>query len=297
METQLWIVFALVSALCAAGVPLLQERAGANPYALVIWNKVFCALWALPFILVFGLPSAPMFYATMAAGSLLWCVSDILYFRALPQIGAGVMTRLLPGATLLTFLLWFIIDPALLDAYLANPLKTGVILGILCLAALSAAFLKRCTITRAAVRQVWFVILAAAIGPILAKLSLSYTDLGGNRWHAAFAFLFVNSVMMLMLWAPYYLIRRPVDMATLVARPAWATGLKISLCVAGMVVLNSMAYMGVDNPAFVAVLLMTDAVWVLVAYRFLKRQEEGNIIAGLGIVLSAMALILTKSLL
>ncbi len=292
-----WILFALASALCAACVPLLQERGQANPYALVIWNKAFCALWALPFILVFGLPTAPAFYIAVAAGAVLWCISDILYFRALPHIGAGVMTRLLPGATLLTFLLWFVVDPSLLQTYLANPTKTAAIAGILCLAVLSAAFLKRCALTRAAVRQIWFVLLAAAIGPILAKIALSYTDLGGNRWHTAFAFLFVNAVMMLTLYTPYYLIRRPITWAILTARPAWALGLKISLCIAGMTVLNSMAYMAVDNPAFVAVLAMTDAVWVLVAYRILKKREEANIIAGLGIVISAMALILAKTLL
>ncbi len=297
MDSYAWIIPSLLAALCAAGVPLVQERVKANPYALVIWIKVFCVGWAAPFVMAFGLPHAPFFYLYTLAGAALWCISDIIYFRALPHIGAGVMTRLLPGAIILTFLLWFIVDPDLLTTYLAAPFKTSVILGILCLSALSAAFLKRCPFTRQAFALVWFVILAAAIGPILAKVGFSYTDLGGNRWHAAFAYLFINSALMLLLWLPYYLIKRPITWAELTHATAWQTGLKISLCVAGMVILQSLAYMDVENPAFVAVLLMTDAIWVLVIYRLMGKKEDANIFAGLGIVATAIALILAKALL
>ncbi|MES2728828.1 MAG: hypothetical protein V4621_01860 [Pseudomonadota bacterium] len=292
-----WILFALLAAICAAGVPLTQERNNANPYALVIWVKLFCVAFATPFVLTFGLPDAPMFYVYTAAGAGLWCVSDILYFRALPHIGAGVMTRLLPGATLLTFLLWFVIDPALLQTYLNTPIKLAAICVVLCFAAACAALLHRCQVSRAAFSQVWFVILAAAVGPVLAKAGFAYTDLGGNRWHAAFAYLFVNAALMLVIWAPYYAIKKPVPVRVFLDRTQWDTALKISLCVAGMTVFQSLAYMAVDHPAFVAVVLMTDAVWVLVIYRLMQRQETANIAAGLGIVAAAVTLVLVKNFL
>jgi hypothetical protein len=51
-----------------------------------------------------------------------------------------------------------------------------------------------------------------------------------------------------------------------------------------------------ENPAYLTVMLFTDALWVLLIYKIIGRKEESDILSGIGIVFCAMGLILIKSL-
>lgn len=287
----LWVVCGALAALFIAFMPVYSERAKADPYALAFWNKVFCAIWATPFALMVGLPSDPAFYAIITAMAALWCVSDIFYFRAVPHIGAGVMTRLLPGTVIVTFVLWFFFDPALLDKYLSQPLLFSGICAMIALAAISAAFLKRCRVSMAAVRRIWFVLFAACIGPIGTKLALAHVD----PKQGALAVLSIQSAIMVVMWLVWAAIAKPVPRSVMLNNNALTGGLIVSFFCGIFILLKTYALQFADNPAYVSVLLFTDAFWVLLIYKLIGRKETANVVAGLGIVASALGLVLIKS--
>lgn len=287
----LWAVLGLAAALLSTAIPLIQERMKAPGFAVAFWVKVAVVIISFPFVLNFGFPADPKFYFVTAATAALWCISDVVYFSAIPKAGAGVVSRLLPSAVLISFLLWFAVDPSLLHKYTAHPAHAVGIGLIMVLATYFATQIRHDPISWQGLRLVWFVIFAACVGPIIDKLSLGYAP--GKQ--APFAFMFIQGSMMLTFWYLYFLIRKQISGSVLFSKHSLLTGASIGVVATGVMYLKTVALMTVDQPAFLSVLLFTDALWILLIYRLTGREDRSNIWAGLGIVGCAIALILVKS--
>jgi hypothetical protein len=287
----LWAILGLSAALLSTAIPLVQERMRADGFAVAVWVKVAAVILSSPFVLYYGLPSDPKFYGTLACTALLWCVSDVIYFRSVPLAGAGVISRVLPSAVIITFVLWFFVDDALIDRYLANPAPSLAIVAIIGLSALFAMMIRKDPVSWRGVRLVWFVIFAACVGPIIEKVSLGYAP--GRA--APFAFMFFQGLFMLGFWWIYFVIRRPISARELLSSRSVRTGASIGAVATAVLYLKTAAMVHVEQPAFLSVLLFTDALWILLIYRLTGRHDPSNIWAGLGIVGCAIALILVKT--
>ena len=111
MTIPLWAILSVIIALLQALRPLLQERYKAQALAVSMGNKMVIAVASLPLVLWQGLPDNPAFYLAISVTSIMWCISDIAYFNTVEKFGAGTVSRILPSAILVSFLLWFVIDP------------------------------------------------------------------------------------------------------------------------------------------------------------------------------------------
>lgn len=287
----LWVVLGLLAAFANTGSPLVQERMKGDPFSVAVWIKIGTVALTFPFVLFFGLPDNPNFYIFAAISGLIWSVSDVIYFRAVSAVGAGVVSRLLPSAVLLSFIGWFAFDPALLDKYLANPVQGGAAFAVICAASFFAMNLKSCPLSANGFRLIWFVILAAAIGPLVEKISMGDTP----KAQTPFAFVFIQAAIMLGFWAIYSLIKRPVTRSVFLLPSSCKTGLIISVFTTTALCLRFAALQYVEHPAFLSVLLFTDALWIILYYRLTGREDRSKVWAGLGIVGCAMLLVLVKS--
>lgn len=290
-DNLIWIALGTLAALVSCGIPLAQEKRKGNPLAVAIWAKLGVAILTLPFVLYFGLPENPRFYIFAAASSLIWSVSDVIYYRSVSHVGAGVVSRVLPSAVILSFLVWFLIDPALLQKYIDNPVQGLLAFAIIAAASFFAMNLKNCPISWQGIRLVWFVILAAAIGPLVEKISLGDTP----KAQTPFAFVFIQALMMLGFWGIFALIKRPISREIFTLDTSWKTGLSISTFMAIALCARFAALQYVEHPAFLSVILFTDSLWILLYYRLTGRKDDSKIWAGLGIVACAAALVLVKS--
>lgn len=291
-DTFLWIILGVLAAFANTGSPLVQEKFKGDALSVAIWIKIGTVCLTLPFVIYYGLPNQLNFYIFAAISGLIWSVSDVIYFRTVSQVGAGVVSRLLPSAILLSFLAWFIFDPSLLTKYLENPLQGLGALGIICAASFFAMNLKSCPITVKGFKLIWFVILAAAIGPLVEKISMGNTP----KAQTPFAFVFIQAMMMLGFWGLFALIKHPIARATFTLKSSWKTGLLISIFTTTALCLRFTALQYVDHPALLSVLLFTDALWILLYYRLTGHKDDSKIWAGLGIVGCAAALVFVKSL-
>lgn len=287
----LWAIFGLGTAALSAGMMLLQERLKVNGYAVAFWNKAACLLIAFPFMITHGLPGEPMFYALLFVTAILYAISDVVFFSSIPKTSAGAVSRLIPSASVLGFLIWFIIDPALFQKYLSEPVIFGLIFFTLILFAYFAFRLKKCTVTMQTLRDIWFVIFAATAGPILTKLVTFHADMEQARY----AYVFFQAAMMMALWLIYLVIRKPVAIETFFARSTWQHGLLIGMFGAGAVLLKFTSYYYVDNPAYIPAIIALDSVIILGVYKLWGKKAEGDIRSGLGIVACAIALIVLKA--
>lgn len=287
----LWVPYGLGAVLVSTAVPLMQEKLNANSFALAFWNKVFTATLMLPFVIIHGLPDKPVYYAALAVSASLWAIADVLYFRALPIVGAGVISRLLPSATIITFLLWFLFDPALFDKYLSDPAKSLMVTAVILGSSYFAFRLKKCEVSMQAVRLVWFVIFAASIGPIVNKILIGAVPTS----QGVFAFVFIQALIMITFWSVFYTIKKPVARNVLISKQSIKTGLVVGVLSGSGVALKTFALLNVEHPAYLSVVLFMDAVLILAYHRFTGRKDKSDIASGLGIVACAVALVILKS--
>jgi hypothetical protein len=291
MVLPLWAVLGLISATLSSGVMLTQERCKLPGFAMAYWSKAACVAFALPFVLYFGAPTSPLFYGILVAQALLWVVSDVIFFNTINKVGAGMVSRILPSSVIITFFLWFLIDPATLQKYLETPyLSLGVV------AALSASVyfamrLKNCPISWAAVKMIWFVIFAAVIGPMAIKLLLGHSSFR----QGPFAYVFFEGLFMLTLWSVYYLWKRPLAAPEMFSRAALKGGVIVGAFSFLMLSTNAAALYLVDNPGLLPAIKFTDSFIILLAYKLMGRKEESDVLAGIGIVACAALIIVLKS--
>lgn len=291
MAVPLWAGLGLASATFSSGVMLTQERFKLPGFAMAFWSKAACILFALPFVLYFGAPANPLFYGILVAQALLWVVSDVIFFSTVSSVGAGVVSRILPSSVIITFFLWFLIDPATLDKYLQTPFLSLGVVAALGASVYFATRLKRCPVSWAAVRMIWFVIFAAVVGPLAIKLLLGQSTFR----QGPFAYVFFEGLFMLTVWGAYYLWRRPVERAVMFSRKTLTGGLIVGGFSFLMLSTNAAALFLVDNPGLLPAIKFTDSFIILLYYKLTRRKEESDVLAGLGIVACAALIIVLKS--
>lgn len=292
MEFPLWAFFALLCAASSALVLIIPERLKCDGFALAYWNKATAFVLMIPFVLYAGLPTQWEFYALVAAQALLWVVSDVIFFRALPVVGAGVISRLLPATVIVTFVAWFAFDPALLADYAATPVRSALICAALGLSVYFAMRLKRDPVTWGAVRMIWFVLFAAIIGPLMYKMVTKHVSIE----QGPFAFVMFEAFIMVTLWSVFYAVKKPIPTAVLFSKESLRGGAIVgaAMCLVSLSKFAAMHY--VDNPGLVPAVKYLDAIIVMAYYRAIGKVEKADVVAGLGIVGCAAAIIVLKSL-
>jgi len=290
MEGYAWAIFGIFSAVMTAAMMLLQERLKVEPFALSIWCKIVCVVVLLPLVFIYGLPQDPMFYAYIAPTAVIFCIGDVIFFRRLPQIGAGVVSRLMPLTVIANFFLWFAVDPSLLQTHIAHPWVSLMIVLAIFAAVFFAMRLRKCTVTMQAVRLLWFMLVSNMVGPLLTKAATGYAP----PLQAGIAYTFVQAAMMIAIWVIYLLVAKPLPLSSLLKKQAWQPSLMIGgvMAVAVTVYVISVDY--VDNPGYVSAVRLINTVLILAAHKMMGKKDDSDVVSGFGIVASAFAVIVLR---
>lgn len=284
----IWPVFAFIATLGAAAMPLLQQHFRPSSVAMLFWMRLFSLAALAPFTLALGMPQDIRFYIGTFLIAAWMSLTDILYFNGVKKHGAGVIARVLPASAIVTFFLWFAFDPALVFKYMDRPVHSMVVIGALFTAAYFASHLKKCDVSIAAMRDIWFVMLGAAIGPIAAKITLSYAapDV------APLAFGMMQGVLLGGGYLAYQLIWRPETNTVFFGRYSVLVGALIAIASMVSIVGKAYAYQYVDNPAYVSMVLFTAPFMISLYERAMGHKDESNKWAGFGLVIAAAILVI-----
>lgn len=286
----MWVLYGLVTACLRASLVLIQEKLNIQPFIFSIWTKIYCAVFVLPFVCYYGVPSDPLFYIYCFGSASLWAIADIIALRAIPIVGGGVFARTIPLSFILNFLLWFAIDPDLILRYMSQPLLSGFILLVLIASTYFAMRLNQCEVTKSALKRIWFVIVAFVFGPLMAMLASKHAPQSQGPW----SFTLFESFFMLFLWGVYMGIRKPVPIKLFVSKFHLKFGAICGLIMAVMVTTYLYGLYHSDNPAYMLAIISLEGVLVSVVHRIIKKKDDSDIIAGIGIVMCVIALILAK---
>lgn len=291
MEFPLWAVFALLCAASSALVLILPERLKCDGFALAYWNKAAAFFFMVPLVVYSGLPAQWEFYALVAAQAMLWVVSDVIFFRALPKVGAGVISRVLPASVIMTFFLWFLFDPPLLKEYLSTPVRSALVCAALSGSVYFAVRLKKDPVSWAAVRMIWFVLFAAVVGPLMYKTVTKHTTIE----QGPFAFVMFEAFIMVAVWSVFYAVKKPVPASVLFSRESLKGGAMVGAAMSVVSLSKFAAMHYVDNPGLVPAVKYLDAIIVMAYYRAIGKVEKADVAAGLGIVGCAVVIIILRS--
>lgn len=291
MIIPLWAILGMIAAFFSAATMLLQERLKVNGLALAVWCKIACVAATFPFVLMFGIPDDPLFYGFLAIQAVTFAISDVIWYRELPHIGAGVISRLFPLTVIIGFGLWVAIEPTQIHKFFDQPvIGSGIILTMV-MSIYFAMSLRKCHLSMVALRKIWFVLLANITGPIVAMLLALHSNPQQGPW----AYLFIEALMMFPLWLGYIAIKKPIPWSALIEKKTCQGGLIIGLVMVGMIYSYVIGFYYIDNPGYLGAVRLLDSVIIIAVHKYLNKHDESNIKAGLGIVACAVVLIILKN--
>lgn len=286
----LWFLLALASSACSALAMYMHQRLGGSTEASAVWIKILAVAIATPVLIEVGLPDHPMFYVMTAGAAMIWCFNDLVYFEAVKNHGAALVSRLSPLGLILAFAAWFFLHPELLAKYMNDPPRFAGMCAALILTVVCALFLKRCAVSAKALKDIWPIIIAAMVGVLLMKSAVDYAP----KDQGVFGYVGFEGGIMLIFYTIYFSIKKPAAFRKVFSLNGLRTGGIVGALIVSGVILRTYALQNVDHPAFVTMISMLDVIWLIVLTRLSGWKDDSNKIAGLGIVAAAIMLAFLK---
>ncbi len=199
----------------------------------------------------------------------------------------------------ITFLMWLVIDPALVVHYTHEPIRAGGILLSLVGSIYFALKLRHCEISYSTLRGMLPALVLAGLGIVFGKLAMVHSDYHSGVWYyALFQSVLVLSVYVTIMTVPALAKLFPneavrqnfFDKRLLIAAAFLSVGWLIHTPA------KYFAISDVKNPAYVTVIGLTSPLWILLIYRLIGRREKVDIFSGLGIVFCAVLLVIFTQL-
>lgn len=288
----LWVILSFISAVTLAGVVLASDLIKLPTVARLFWVRLITFLAAIGFAFSIQWPQDIVFYQCMLGLSVLIGISDIMYYGAARDLGAGVVTRTEPLSVLLTFIAWTALTPSLLNTYMSDPLHAVGIIACFAVATYCALHMRHCAVGFAALKRLAPVVVMMVGVTILAKIGM---DRGGDPQDAIIAYLVVQSALMVLFYGVMAVVK-PSYTGSIKPTRALLKGAGIMAVFSiGHIATKNVAFMMVPNPAYVTIIILAAPLFVTLFDKLIGREDDADIKAGLGIVASAVVLIiLTK---
>ncbi len=292
MVEYLWAFYALGSALACAFMFLASEyfKQGGIGYLMIIRGGT--ALTLLPFVLFAEFPVEPLFYLYGAIAYIMFPIADIMLFSVNLKYGSGVLTRFLPLTAIITFFIWLLLDIETVKDFVDKPVLAAGIM--LCLVGIvyCASSLRKCEVSTKAFKTLLPALFLLPVGGIFIKLAMDQTELSS----AALVNLFIGSFIGVITYGILYKFSKAVRSDFVMSKVTVKAGIIASIFSTLLIYLATVAFDLSSNPAYVTAVSFTSALWVLVIYKLIGRQDDSRILPGLGIVFFTAVLVVLSSL-
>ena len=284
----IWAFSALTSALAFALMFLVSEHYKQSGVGLLSVIRLGTALTLLPFVFFVEWPKEPLFYIYGAFVFMIFPIADVFAFRVSKQYGAGIITRFTPLTAIVTFFMWLLIDSQTWQKYLTYPWFALGIIACLCGVVFCASSLRRCEVSVAAFKTLFPALLLSPLGVIFAKLTLDSTDSSSG----ALINLFVGSFIGVAMYGVLYKVMPSVKCEFTMSKLTIKAGVIASIFSTLGIYLSNVSFDLVPNPSYVTVVGFTSAIFVLLIYKIMGKQDNARILPGLGIVLFTALLVI-----
>ena len=287
LDTYLWAVYALGSALAMALMFIVSEHYKQSGVGFLAIARSGTVLTLLPFVFLVEWPTEAMFYIYSIPPFILFAYMDTLLFKVGVKYGAGIITRFLPLTAIISFFIWLIVDIETLSNYREHPFIALSLFGCLLGIVASMSFLRKCEVSMAALKTLAPALILMPIGGVFLKLGFDATDSSS----ASLINLFVGSFVGVATYGLLYRVLPSVKLNYTMSKLTVKAGIISSIFSTLLIYFANVASDLVSNPAYATAVSFTSAIWVLLIYKLIGKQDNARVLPGLGIVFFAMLLV------
>jgi len=260
---------------------------------IVIWSRVFILIALTPVMINLEWPTEPIFYLCVIVTGFFASFADIKSFNICARYGGGVALRIQPLMVWLSFFLWVIVDPGIIDEYIEDPLRSLGVFMALGGCVYFASRLKRCKISHAVMKAMVLPLIGYSMNNVLNKIAMDNSPLHSG----VYGHMFVQSVTAVILTIIFMLVKNHRSKQD-VTIPGF--GKKIVIIAgfigfigwAGHMIPKNYAMTFTPNPAYIAAIILTAPVWATLVYKFIGHKETADVKTGFGVVISSIILAL-----
>ena len=271
----------------ATVVPLIQRHYRVDAFAMLFWLRAVTIILLAPSTVVMGLPTDPFFYGAIIIFGIFVTYTDFLFFDFARHHHPAISARLLKPTVMVTFVLWFFLDPALFHRYVDHPLRGGAILILLCAAVILAWRLKQCTVTRGAFVRLWPVLCVTSLYPLFSKYILAdmAPGQGAMSLYVGMAVVVMGTMMIVQTVRP--IAPRDILLSPHTARVGAMIAIPSILSGVALVI----AFQYASHPAYVSVVMMIVPVLLTLIGAWRGDPDHGH--KGVGFALIFIAALIT----
>lgn len=283
-----WVFATLLLAVLAAVTVLINQYLKFPGNLLVFWSRIMIVAVMTPLMYFIDWPSNPIFYLAVAATGVGAGFADVRLYNVVAKHGGGVVARSLPFVIFITFPLWFLFDHELFFKYIDQPFIT---LGIICVLSgvgFFASNLKKCEVSKVAVKALMPSLITYAIIDLLSKYAMQL----GSYEGVVFCYLYVQSVVVIPIIGGHLFVNREKFKKTFIYDHKKIIGASAGLAFLWIVamIFKNTAMISVPNPAYLSAMTQLSPVLISIFYYIVKHKEEGDVASGFGIVVCAILL-------
>lgn len=262
----MWAIFAIIVSIINACYYIGNQNSRLKPSLFMVYRGFFPVLAVLPFLFFYIPDFEWQYYILVVLQGLAISYMDLSYFKSFQQFGAEMVASIRPLTVGLTFLIWMIIKPSLMDYYLDSPIKFAIILFAIAVMIYSIMKYRQQKIAYRCLYAVLPLLLISAFVDVSNKLILYYVH--GHLFSAALWRVFItgNIIGLINLYVcrRYNIKKRDVFKLKNLRK-----GLFILLLPLSMITVNFSLYYA-QNPAYTSAIIYLSIIWVMYISKFTK---------------------------
>ncbi len=286
----LWPFLSVIAAIVLCGNLLVSQIYKIPGQYLVVGLRLLVLIVSLPIVFFIPAPDDLRFYIAVGLNGIIAGFSDIQTFNVAAKHGGGVVSRVLPFQIFIIFIMWLILHPEIIQEYIARPLNSAGILVALAGCVYFSSHMRKCSISNDAMKSLIFPLFGYAIGFVLAKYAFDHSPFHSGVYYYI---LFQTVVQLPCLLACGLISDKPfikIDLRQLFTKTIFITAGFIFVFWMIHMIAKNYANTLTPNPSYVAALVLTTPVWMLIIYKIMGHREDANAKAGIGLTISAILL-------
>ena len=262
----LWVLFSVLASIVNAIYFMCLQNIHLQSRIFMIYRGMAVALMVVPFLFFYQPLIAWQFYAIALAQGLIIAALDLRLFKANHRYGAETVSSITPLTVAAVFIIWCIIEPAIIIRYAQSPLQSTCILAALSGIIIALAKYRHVPFTKSAFIYLIPVILLDAVCSVLNKTIMQYSL--DSLYGLCFWRIFITSLAVGFIHLFIY-IKDKQPLKEIVAKSNLSRAWFLALMPASMLSRN-MAMYYTENPSYVSAIVYTSLLWIMVINRYFR---------------------------
>ena len=266
----MWLFFAVLTSILYATYHIGNQESKLKAELFIIYRGFLTAVVATPFVLIYHYIFPWQFYALILFQGITISYMDYKYFQAFQKFGAENVNSITPLTVMITFILWLIIEPSMIDTYLAHPLRSIIIIASLMGIIYAVMNYHQQKIGKESLKFVVPLLILSSLIDISNKVITNYAEghlLALTFHRVAFTGLIIGSINLILNHHKNIKLKELIDLKNIYR------GSFILLLVLCMISINFAMHYS-PNPAYTSAVTYLSVIWIMLINKFIAYSDK-----------------------